>query len=41
MDSLIRGQHPVISGTGIRVIDIVIEYEYKGYVRTDNLSLRN
>jgi len=31
MDNQIRGQHPVISGTGIRVIDIVIEYEYKGY----------
>jgi len=27
----VRGEHPVIAGTGIRVLDIVIEYEYKGY----------
>ena len=27
----IRGKNPVIKGTGIRVIDIAIEYQYKGY----------
>ncbi len=31
LDSNIRGSHPIISGTGIRVLDIVIEYQYKGY----------
>ena len=30
-ESNIRGEHPVIAGTGIRVIDIAIEYQYKGY----------
>lgn len=27
----VRGNNPVIAGTGIRVIDIAIEYQYKGY----------
>ena len=31
VDSNIRGKHPIIAGTGIRVMDIAIEYEYKGY----------
>jgi uncharacterized protein (DUF433 family) len=31
LESKLRGQHPIITGTGIRVMDIVIEYEYKGY----------
>lgn len=30
-ESNIRSKHPVIAGTGIRVIDIAIEYQYKGY----------
>lgn len=29
--SNIRGGNPVITGTGIRVIDIAIEHVYKGY----------
>ena len=31
LDSDKRGSHPIISCTGIRVLDIVIEYQYKGY----------
>jgi uncharacterized protein (DUF433 family) len=31
IDSNIRGDHPIISGSGIRVLDIAIEYQYKGY----------
>lgn len=31
LDSNIRGSHPIISGTGIRVLDIAIEYQYKNY----------
>ena len=31
IDSKIRGDNPIILGTGMKVIDIVIEYEYKGY----------
>lgn len=27
----VRGENPIIAGTGIRVIDIAIEYQYKGY----------
>ena len=27
----VRGENPIIAGTGIRVIDVVIEYQYKGY----------
>jgi len=30
-DSSVRGDQPVIEGTGVRVLDIAIEYVYKGY----------
>jgi len=31
IESKVRGNHPIIKGTGMRVLDIVIEYVYKGY----------
>ena len=31
IEKQIRGNHPIIRGTGMRVLDIAIEYEYKGY----------
>jgi len=31
IESKVRGNHPIIRGTGMRVLDVVIEYVYKGY----------
>ena len=31
INSTKRGEHPIITGSGIRVLDIAIEYQYKGY----------
>ena len=31
INSTKRGDHPIITGSGIRVLDIAIEYQYKGY----------
>jgi len=31
IESAVRGNSPIIKGTGMKVLDIVIEYAYKGY----------